>query len=85
MARISILLAVLVWSAQAWAQNVPTANQWLALFKEVHQHPLFRDLEVAYTTVPVVNLGGSPVGVMPRDGSVAFPETASGKLAPGRG
>ncbi len=68
MAKVSIMLAALFWSALASAQYVPTATQWIGLFKEVHQHPLFKDLQVAYAKVPVVNVGDSPVGVMPRDG-----------------
>ena len=67
-AKVSIMLAALFWSALACAQYVPTATQWIGLFKEVHQHPLFKDLQVAYAKVPVVNVGDSPVGVMPRDG-----------------
>jgi hypothetical protein len=68
MAKVSILLAALLWSALSWAQDVPTADQWIGLFKEVQQHTLFKDLKVAYTKAPVVNVGDSPVGVMPRNG-----------------
>lgn len=68
MAKISMVLAALLWSVLSWAQDVPTANQWIGLFKEVQQHALFKDLKVAYAMAPVANVGDSPVGVMPRDG-----------------
>ena len=68
MAKVSILLAALLWSTLTWTQEVPSADQWIGLFKEVQQHPLFKDLKVAYAKGPVVNVGDSPVGVMPRDG-----------------
>ena len=68
MAKVSMVLAALLWSVLSWAQDVPTANQWIGLFKEVQQHALFKDLKVAYAMAPVANVGDSPVGVMPRDG-----------------
>lgn len=68
MANVSILVAAMFWSALSWSQEIPTANQWIGLFKEVQQHPLFKDLNVVYAKAPVVNVGDSPVGVMPGEG-----------------
>jgi len=68
-ATIAILASLaLLWPALSWAQGVPTVTQWIAIFQEVHQHPLFRDLKFSYGRIPAENAGFSPVGVMPREG-----------------
>jgi len=68
-ATIAILASLaLLWPALSWAQGIPTATQWIAIFQEVHQHPLFRDLKFSYARLPAKNVGYSPVGVIPREG-----------------
>jgi len=83
-ATIAILASLaLLWPAWTWAQGIPTVTQWIALFQEVHQHPLFRDLKVSYAKIPAESVGYSPVGVMPREGQdcvVAISEGDNSKL-----
>jgi len=68
-AFITILASLaLLWPALSWAQGIPTVTQWIALFEEVRQHPLFRDLKVSYARIAVEDAGYSPVGVIPREG-----------------
>ena len=69
MAVLAVLASLaLLWPALCRAQGIPTVSQWIALFQEVHQHPLFLDLKVSYAKIPAENAGYSPVGVMPREG-----------------
>ena len=68
-ATIAILASLaILWPALSWAQGIPTLTQWIAIFQEVHQHPLFRDLKFSYARIPAENVGYSPVGVIPREG-----------------
>ncbi len=71
------------WPALSCAQGIPTVTQWITLFQEVHQHPLFRDLKVSYAKIPAEKAGYSPVGVIPREGLdcvVAISEGDNSKL-----
>jgi len=68
MPKATLAILALLWPALSWAQGIPTVTQWIALFQEVHQHPLFRDLKISYAKIPVEDAGYSPVGVMPREG-----------------
>ena len=68
MAKVCIATLVLLWSTLGWAQNIPSVRQWVSIFDEVHQHPLFKDLKVTYAKTPAESVGFSPVGVVPREG-----------------
>ena len=68
MFRLAIGLLGVLWSAWCCAQDIPTVVQWTALFQEVRQHPLFRELAFSYAKAPAANVEYSPVGVMPRQG-----------------
>jgi len=76
-------LLSLLWPAVSWGQSIPTVTQWIALFQEVHRHPLFSNLKVSYAKIPAEAAGYSPVGVMPREGQdcvVAISEGDNSKL-----
>ncbi len=78
-----LAILALLWPALSCAQGIPTVTQWITLFQEVHQHPLFRDLNVSYAKIPAENAGYSPVGVIPREGQdcvVAISEGDNSKL-----
>ncbi len=84
LATIAILASLALLSpGLSCAQGIPSVTQWITLFQEVHQHPLFRDLNVSYAKLPVENAGFSPVGVIPREGQdcvVAISEGDNSKL-----
>ncbi|MCY7308750.1 MAG: hypothetical protein LH632_21990 [Rhodoferax sp.] len=67
----------------SWAQGIPTVTQWIAIFQEVHKHPLFKDLKFSYARIPAEKVGHSPVGVIPRDGQdcvIAISEGDNSKM-----
>ena len=68
MSRVAVGFLMIFWPALSCAQNIPTVVQWIALFEEVRQHELFRDLKTTYAKTPAASVGFSPVGVMPREG-----------------
>ena len=68
MSRVVVGVVMLFWSAFSGAQSVPNVDQWIALFEQVRQHPLFQDLKFSYAKTPAANVGFSPVGVIPREG-----------------
>lgn len=68
MRSIATVFLLLFWSAWASAQGIPTVDQWIGIFQEVHRHPLFSDLKITYAKAPAENVGYSPVGVIPREG-----------------
>ena len=65
---LGVLVLSLLCAALACAQGTPSVAQWISVFKEVHQHALFRDLNVSYAKAPAANMGFTPVGVMEREG-----------------
>ncbi len=69
MSRSFIVVLALLWSVPLQAQNIPTVSQWIAIFQEVRQHPVFRELKVIFAKTPAENVDYSPVGVMPREGA----------------
>ena len=69
MSRTVVGLVVFCWSAVAWAQATPTVAQWIAMFQEVRQHPLFNELDIRYSKAPARNVGFTPIGVVLNEGS----------------
>lgn len=58
----------LVWPPLLCAQTIPSVRQWVSAFDEVHQHPLFKDLNISYGKTAAEGVGYSPVGVIPQEG-----------------
>jgi len=78
-----LTILALLWPPLSWAQGIPTMTQWIAVFQEVHQHPLFRDLKFTFGRIPAEKAGYSPVGVMPREGQdcvIAISEGDNSKM-----
>ena len=83
MSKVGVGILGIFWSALAWAQGIPTVTQWIDVFQEVRQHPLFQDLKFSYAKAPAENVAYSPVGVMPREGQdcvVVISEGANPKM-----
>lgn len=45
---VGVLVLLLWWSALACSQGTPTIVQWISIFEQVRQHPLFSDLTMTY-------------------------------------
>jgi hypothetical protein len=68
MSKFALGFLLLFGSALTWGQNIPSVSQWIDMFEEVRQHPLFADLNLSYAKAPAENVAYSPVGVIPREG-----------------
>jgi ureidoglycolate hydrolase len=65
---VGVLVLLLWWSALACSQGTPTIVQWISIFEQVRQHPLFSDLTMTYAKAPAANIGFTPMGVIERAG-----------------
>lgn len=65
MSRVFMVILALLWSVPLHAQNTPTISQWIAIFQEVQQHPVFRELKVIFAKTPAENVDYCPASRPP--------------------